>query len=85
VEDRVLAEMVRVTRKVLVLNYHFTSRSPLYLFNSLFRRQFCSPYPLSQAQLVERLSAHKSVRLLAVRRLGWYERSAALVVLAKAA
>jgi len=77
-----LEEMLRVTKKVLVINYYFKNNSPLGIFNRVFRKNCCPPYPLSRKVLVEGLEQF-GVELLEVRYLTWYERSSALVVLRK--
>lgn len=83
VRSRVLREMLRVTRKVVVINYHFETLTPLYVFNGLFRKQFHPPYPLRQNALVRELTSLENVELCEIRKLSWYERSSALVVLRK--
>lgn len=80
---RVLNEMIRVTRKMLVINYHFEAGSPLYLFNRIFRKQNCPSYPLKESQLRSELAQRKDVDLCEIRKLSWYERSSSLVVLRK--
>lgn len=81
---RVLCEMARVTRKALVVNYHFDVRSPLMLFNRLFRKSAAYlPYPLKERDLRAEL-AGCPVALVATRKLSWYERSSALIVFNKA-
>ena len=80
----VLREMLRVTKKILIVNYHFTSLAPLYLFNQVFRRRYLSPYPHREAELREDLEQEKGAKLLEIRKLSWYERSSALVVIQKA-
>jgi len=83
VREKVLSEMIRVTRKVLVINYHFAAASPLYLFNKLFRKINLSPYPLKESGLRHALDARRDADLLEIRKLSWYERSSALVILKK--
>jgi len=83
VRDRVLGEMVRVTRKVLAINYHFDVLSPLHFFNKLVRRSCCSPWPLTESEFRESLEQRQDVHICEIRKLSWYERSSALVVLRK--
>ncbi len=82
VQKLVLSEMLRVVRKIIILNYHFSSLAPLALFNGIFRR-YCLPIdPLSEKELtieIERLGG----KVLEISRLSWYERSSALVVIQK--
>lgn len=83
VRSRVLKEMIRVTRKVLILNFHFKTLAPLALFNRLFRPANLSPYPLSEKELRLELAGIPEVELCAIRRMSFYERSSALVILRK--
>ncbi len=78
----VLLEMLRVTKKVLVLNYHFDVNTPLLLFNKMFRSHLCSPYPLIEKELRQDL-ASLNVEFCEIRKLSWYERSSALVIIRK--
>ena len=82
VRRSVLGEMVRVTHRVLVINYHFDVITPLSVFNRVFRNQFSSPYPMLEWDLTSDLEG-LDVELCEIRRLSWYERSSALVVLRK--
>ncbi len=83
VRQRVLGEMIRVTRKVLILNYHFKTLAPLYLFNQLFRRSSSSPYPLSEKVLRRELAERKDVEICEILKPSFYERSSSLVILRK--
>lgn len=80
---RVAREMIRVTRKRLIINYHVTTPAPLYLFTRLFRSSLCSPYPVSLGQVKKELSQLPSVEILAIKKLTWYDRSSVLVILQK--
>lgn len=81
VRHAVLAEMLRVTRYVLAINYHFDAKSPLVLFNRIFRRQYL-PHALRESDLRAELQG-MDVKLCEIRRLSWYERSSAMVILRK--
>lgn len=83
IEKRVLNEMIRVTKKILIINYHFACLSPLYLFNSIFRKQFCPVRLLKPKELAEQIKLRSDVELVAIKKLSWYERSSALVILRK--
>jgi len=85
IRGRVLGEMVRVTRKILVINYHVATLSPLYVFNRLLRRWTCSPYPMTLPELRKELAAYRNIEVLEIRKLSWYERSSVLAVLRKRA
>ena len=82
VRKAVLSEMLRVASKIIVVNYHFDSLSPLAVFNRIFRRSCCSVYPLREQDLRRELK-EMGVEVLEVRRLSFYERSSALVVIRK--
>lgn len=81
--SRVLGEMIRVCRKKLVINYHVAAMTPLYVFNSLFRKHTAIAYPLNRHELRLELAQRKDVRLIEMRSLRWFERSSLLVVLEK--
>ncbi len=85
VEKRVLCEMIRVTKKIAVINFHLTSWSPLYLFNQTFRKQFSPSSPLPKQELLQRLRSLPGVEVLEIKPLSWYELSSHLVVLKKKA
>jgi ubiquinone/menaquinone biosynthesis C-methylase UbiE len=80
IRRKVISEMVRVTRKVVLVNYHFESFSPLALFNRFFRKNSYANYPVSSRDLTEDLVG-LNVDLLEIHKLSWYERSSALVAL----
>lgn len=80
---KVLREFIRVCRKYLVINYHFETMAPLYLFNSVFRKNNVATYQLSEDVLRKQLSMIKNIELCEIKKLSWYERSSALVVLKK--
>lgn len=82
VRAAVLNEMLRVTRSILAVNYHFHVNSPLLLLNRLCRPSVCSPYPLRERAFVHEIE-RLDVELCEVRKLSWYERSSALVVIRK--
>ena len=83
VRRRVLDEMIRVARKILVLNFHFKVFTPLYVFNRFFRKNNCPAYPVPETEIRREFEERKNVRLLEIRKLSWYERSSALVILEK--
>lgn len=83
VRTRVLNEMIRVCKKTLVINYHVETYTPLYLFNSIFRKHMAIAFALKEAQLQRELRARTDVQLLEIRKLSWFERSSLLVVLKK--
>jgi ubiquinone/menaquinone biosynthesis C-methylase UbiE len=77
-----LEEMIRVTRHVLVINYHFDVKTPLMMFNKLFRKGTCSPYPLLKRDF--RLETEGlNVDVCEIRNLSWYERSSNIVIMRK--
>lgn len=81
---KVLAEMLRVTRKAAVINYHLRSWAPLSVFNRLFRKHACPVSDISEEELRAEISrSYSNVEVCAARRLSWYERSSTLVVLRK--
>lgn len=81
VRKKVLDEMVRVTKKVLIVNYHFDCASALYLFNRLFRPLNLPSYPLREKELVTEIHSRGDVELLNIIKLSWWERSSALVIM----
>jgi len=83
VRTRVLNEMIRVCKKTLVINYHVEAYTPLYLFNSLFRKHMAISFALKKEALRRELSAKPDVELVEIRPLSWFERSSLLVVLRK--
>jgi len=80
---KVLAEMSRVTRKVLAVNYHFDVNSPLMLVNKLLSRKSCLPYPLRENDLDEDVRG-ADLDICEVQKLSWYERSSTLVIMRQA-
>ncbi|MFZ5801925.1 MAG: class I SAM-dependent methyltransferase [Candidatus Omnitrophota bacterium] len=80
---RVLDEMIRVTRKLLVLNFHFEVFSPLYLLNRLGRPQSCPRYPLRKSSFRRFLEKNTRVEVLGIHPLSFWERSSCLLVLRK--
>jgi SAM-dependent methyltransferase len=78
----VLREMIRVTRDVLAVNYYFAVCSPLALFNRLFRKSACPPHPVSEIDFKSEIRDMK-VELCEIRKLSWYERASALVIMKK--
>ncbi len=83
VRRRVLTEMIRVTRKVLILNYYVSNCGLLYIFNRIFRKSTVPPHVLSLKELKRELDSLPSVRVREIRKLSWYDRSSTLVVLDK--
>ena len=83
VRDRVLEEMVRVSRKFLVINYHVEVYTPLYFFNRIFRPKTRIAFPLKEKDLRRELAQRRDVDVLEIRRLSWFERSSMLVVMQK--
>ncbi len=81
--NKVLKEMIRVTRKVLIVNYHFSVLTPVYAFNKLFRSDLCSPYPLRQSELKDDFEGINNVTIEEIKKVSWYDRSSSLVVLRK--
>jgi ubiquinone/menaquinone biosynthesis C-methylase UbiE len=79
---KVVTQMVRVTSKALVINYHFASNAPLALFNKLFRPVSYPTYPVTVKD-IEADIAGLPVEIVSIEKLSWYERSSALVVLKK--
>jgi len=84
--QNVLKELARVTRDILAVNYHVDVKSPLMLFNKLFRKQAAHlPYPLRQRDLdLEISDLDLDLEILETRKLSWFERSSALVVMRRA-
>lgn len=85
VRQRVLAEMIRVTRLVLVINLHFDVISPLMLFNKAFRRHALPVNPVQERAFRNEIRNMSGVELCEIRKLSLYERSSAIVVLRKQA
>jgi ubiquinone/menaquinone biosynthesis C-methylase UbiE len=84
VRQRVLAEMARVTKRILIVNYHFDVNSPLMLFNKLLNRQAAFlPYPLLESHMRGETAFCRNIEILEVKKLSWLERSSALVIFRK--
>lgn len=81
--QKVLNEMIRVTRHILIINYHFECFTPIHLFNSIFRKTFCSPYPLKKNAIKKELTLRDDIELLEIKNLSWYERSSYLAIIKK--
>jgi len=82
VKRAALSEMMRVTRKTAIINYHFASSSPLGLFNRMFRKHAYPAFPQQESELRDEIGK-MNCKLCEIRRLSWYERSSALVVIQK--
>lgn len=80
---RILNEMLRVTRRYLIINFHLQVFHPLYLFNRFFRKKSHPKYPLKPQQFRKEWQALPKVRLCEVLPLAWYEQSSVLAVLEK--
>ncbi len=83
VRSRVLDEMVRVCRKIAVVNYHVAVPTPLYFFNRVFRPHTAITHPLKAADLKRELAARSDIEVLDMRPLSWFEQSSLLVVIKK--
>ena len=77
-----IKEMIRVTRRVLVINYHFDVKTPLMIFNKLFRKKTCSPYPLLKRDFWLETEG-LNVDVSEIRNLSWYEQSSNIVIMRK--
>ncbi|OGW79817.1 MAG: hypothetical protein A3G33_02910 [Omnitrophica bacterium RIFCSPLOWO2_12_FULL_44_17] len=82
VRRKVLGEMVRVARKTVVVNYHFTSLAPVAILNQLFRPTCCATYPVKMNEISGELP-NENCEILEIRKLSWFERSSSLVVIKK--
>ncbi len=83
VRRRVLSEMIRVARRLLLINYHFNVRSPLLWISRLLRRGSAMlPFPMVPSDIAFDLE-NQPVHVCEIQRLAWYEPSAAIVVLRK--
>ncbi len=84
VRQKVLGEMVRVTRKMLVINYHLDCFSPLNLWNRIFRPGTCPLFTLNKSQMLAEIGAHKNIEICDIWRLSAIERTSHVVILKKA-
>jgi len=83
IRHKVLAEMIRVTRRGLAINFFFDHATPLLLLNRLLAREHSlPPHRIRESHLPAEVEG-LGVRIREVRKLGWFDRNWALVVLEK--
>lgn len=83
VRRKVLAEMVRVTRHGLALNFYFNHPTPVLLLNRLLRRTASLPPHRIREDGLPAEFEGLGVRIREVRKLGWFDLNWALVILEK--
>ena len=81
IRRKVLAEMVRVTRRTLAVNFYFNYPTPVLLMNQLLRRTDCiPPHRIRESQLPAEFKG-LGVHIRNIGKLGWFDRNWALVIL----
>lgn len=83
IRRKVLAEMVRVTRQTLAVNFYFNYPTPVLLMNQLLRRiGSIPPHRIRESQLPAEFKG-LGVHIRNITKLVWFDRNWALVILEK--
>ncbi len=83
IRHNVLTEMIRVSRRKLAVNFYFNRPTPLLVLNRLLgRTDSLPPHRISETDLPAQFEG-LNVRICEVRKIGWFDRNWALVILEK--
>ena len=83
IRRKVLTEMVRVTRRTLAVNFYFDHVTPASLLNRILQRTISlPPHRIRESQLSAEF-AGLNLQIRETRKLGWFDKNWALVVLDK--
>ncbi len=80
IRRKVLIEMLRVTKKYLVLNYYFDHNTPLMIINKLFRPNAYPKFRIKKDSINNEIKG-LNVEICEVVKLSWYERNSSLVIM----